>query len=96
MGRVCLLYLSAIHRDGSSVFIILVCDTSRWDEGVTWESLAGESEFLKETDVLFNLCYEVFNNVNEQLEEEEDEAVSVVEAAAAKRSLKQLLAHVRK
>ncbi|KAH3713221.1 hypothetical protein DPMN_073008 [Dreissena polymorpha] len=103
--------------------------------------------FLKEADVLFNLCYEAFKHVNKQLEEEEsvlrgleeeesvlrglekeesvlrgqeeeesvlrgafkhvnkqleeeeDEALSdveEVEASAAKRSLKQLLAHVRK
>ncbi|KAH3740334.1 hypothetical protein DPMN_047038 [Dreissena polymorpha] len=55
-----------------------------------------ESEFLKEADVLFNLCYEEFKNVNKELEKEGDKAVTAVEAAAAKMSIKQLLADVRK
>ncbi|KAH3740414.1 hypothetical protein DPMN_047120 [Dreissena polymorpha] len=51
---------------------------------------------MKEADVLFNLCNKEFKNANTELEKMEDKTVTAVEVAAAKRSIKQLLADVRK
>ncbi|XP_052252440.1 uncharacterized protein LOC127859071 [Dreissena polymorpha] len=59
-----------------------------------------ENNFLKEAKVLFDVCYELFKGMDgleEKLKEEEKEAVDAVkEANAAKRSMRQLLAHFRK
>ncbi|KAH3713217.1 hypothetical protein DPMN_073003 [Dreissena polymorpha] len=54
-----------------------------------------DNEFLKGADELFELCDKVFENVEAELRDEEDEAVDAAEGDG-KRVVKTLLNHFRK